>query len=203
MPVVERKRADGSMAYLAQIDIIRKGERYRENRTVDKKRHTEQWIKSRSKDIRELVENGQGHELKMKGRRCTHPAPGSADPARRWMSRPGKWTHPKKLPKGRSWAELKAEFELGVDIFTACWHAPIPCRAIENPTMNDLARDRMLERICLRPISSSPSSSAIPPTRQPAGISMGFHRCGKRTACQSRNDCPPNGSAGTMCIACH
>ncbi|MCG7624965.1 hypothetical protein MHM97_16480 [Epibacterium sp. Ofav1-8] len=62
---------------------------------------------------------------------------------RRWMSGPGKWTHPKKLPKGRSWADLKAEFELGVSIFTACWQAPIPCRAIENPEMNDLARDRM------------------------------------------------------------
>ncbi|WP_417839070.1 hypothetical protein [Tritonibacter scottomollicae] len=71
MPVVERIRADGSKAYLAQIDIIRKGERYRENRTFDKKRHAEQWIKSRSKDIRELVENGQGHEFKMKGRRLS------------------------------------------------------------------------------------------------------------------------------------
>jgi len=63
--------------------------------------------------------------------------------ARRWMSGPGKWTRPKKLPKGRTWADMKAEFELGVDVFTACWLAPIPCRAIENPAMNDLARDRM------------------------------------------------------------
>ncbi len=71
MPVVERVRADGSKAYLAQIDIVRKGERYRENRTFDKKRHAEQWIKTRSKDIRELVENGQSHELKTKGRKLS------------------------------------------------------------------------------------------------------------------------------------
>lgn len=62
---------------------------------------------------------------------------------RRWMSGPGKWTPPKKLPKGRTWADMRAEFELGVSIFTACWAAHIDLVAIENPEMNDLARDRM------------------------------------------------------------
>ena len=62
---------------------------------------------------------------------------------RRWMSGPGKWTEPKKLPRGRSWESMKAEFEAGVDLFTACWRAPIERVAIENPEMNDLARDRM------------------------------------------------------------
>lgn len=62
---------------------------------------------------------------------------------RRWMSGPGKWTPPKQLPRGRSWADMRAEFELGVSIFTACWTAPIERVAIENPEMNDLARDRM------------------------------------------------------------
>lgn len=38
---------------------------------------------------------------------------------------------------------MRAEFELGVDVFTTCWAAPIPRVAIENPAMNDLARDRM------------------------------------------------------------
>ena len=71
MPVVERMRAGGSKAYLAQIDILRKGERYRENRTFDKRQHAEQWIKTRSKDIREPVENGQGYELKTKGRKLS------------------------------------------------------------------------------------------------------------------------------------
>lgn len=62
---------------------------------------------------------------------------------RRWMSGPGKWTPPKKLPRGRSWSDMKAEFESGVDLFIACWRAPIERVAIENPEMNDLARDRM------------------------------------------------------------
>lgn len=62
---------------------------------------------------------------------------------RRWMSGPGNWTPPKRLPKGRSWDSMKAEFEEGVSIFTACWNAPIPRVAIENPEMSDLARARM------------------------------------------------------------
>ena len=59
------------------------------------------------------------------------------------MSGPGKWTEPKQLPRGRSWADLRAEFEAGVDLFTACWRAPIERVTIENPEMNDLAKDRM------------------------------------------------------------
>lgn len=62
---------------------------------------------------------------------------------RRWMSGPGKWTPPKQLPKGRSWSDMKDEFELGVSVFAACWSAPIARVAIENPEMNDLAKDRM------------------------------------------------------------
>ncbi|HHW32672.1 MAG TPA: hypothetical protein GXX24_00805 [Paracoccus solventivorans] len=62
---------------------------------------------------------------------------------RRWMSGPGKWTPPKQLPRGRSWADMRAEFELGVHVFSTCWEAPILRVAIENPEMNDLARDRM------------------------------------------------------------
>ncbi len=62
---------------------------------------------------------------------------------RRWMSGPGKWTPPKKLPRDRTWDDLRAEFELGVDVFTTCWNAPIERVAIKNPEMNDLARDRM------------------------------------------------------------
>lgn len=62
---------------------------------------------------------------------------------RRWMSGPGKWTQPKKLPKGRTVEDMRAEFEQGVELFIACWRAPIDRVAIENPQMNDLARDRM------------------------------------------------------------
>lgn len=62
---------------------------------------------------------------------------------RRWMSGPGQWTPPKQLPAGRSWTDMRAEFEDGVDVFTTCWRAPVERVAIENPLMNDLARARM------------------------------------------------------------
>jgi len=62
---------------------------------------------------------------------------------RRWMSGPGLWTPPKQLPVGRTWDDLKAEFEEGVSIFTACWKARIKRKVVENPEMNDLARARM------------------------------------------------------------
>lgn len=62
---------------------------------------------------------------------------------RRWLSGPGKMTPPKQLPRGRTWESMKAEFEAGVDLFVACWRAPVAHVAIENPEMHDLARDRM------------------------------------------------------------
>jgi hypothetical protein len=64
---------------------------------------------------------------------------------RRWLSGPGNMTPPKKLPRGRTWASMIEEFEEGVDLFTACWRAPIERVAIENPKMHDLAKARMPE----------------------------------------------------------
>jgi hypothetical protein len=52
-------------------------------------------------------------------------------------------TPPKKLPKGRTWESMKAEFEAGVDLFITCWNAPIERVAIENPEMHDIARAHM------------------------------------------------------------
>jgi hypothetical protein len=62
---------------------------------------------------------------------------------RRWLSGAGNMTPPKALPKGRTWDDMKAEFDLGVDLFVTCWRAPIARVAIENPEMHDLARARM------------------------------------------------------------
>jgi hypothetical protein len=61
------------MAYLAQIEIIRKGERYREIRPFDKKRLIGAWISNRSQEIRALIAHGNGQPPKMKGRRLPHP----------------------------------------------------------------------------------------------------------------------------------
>lgn len=75
---------------------------------------------------------------------CMHPpCTRLCRSGRRWMSGPGKWTAPKSLPRGRTLDDLRGEFETGVEVFTACWTAPIDRVAIENPEMNDLARDRM------------------------------------------------------------
>lgn len=62
---------------------------------------------------------------------------------RRWLSGPGEMTPPKQLPRGRTWASMIAEFEDGIDLFLACWRAPVPRVAIENPQMHDLAMKRM------------------------------------------------------------
>lgn len=59
---------------------------------------------------------------------------------RRWLSGPGHMTPPKKLPVGRTWDSMKAEFASGLDLFVSCWRAPIPRVAIENPEMHDIAR---------------------------------------------------------------
>lgn len=62
---------------------------------------------------------------------------------RQWMSGAGHFSPPRRLPKGRSRQDMLDEFELGVSVFTACWRAPVPRVAIENPEMNDLALGRM------------------------------------------------------------
>lgn len=64
---------------------------------------------------------------------------------RRWLSGPGYLTPPKKLPIGRTWQSMIDEFEAGIDLFVACWNAPIARVAIENPEMHDIARARMPE----------------------------------------------------------
>lgn len=89
-------------------------------------------------DIRDGILN-EGWDLAVMHPPCTR----LCRSGRRWMSGPGKWTPPKKLPKGRSWKSMIDEFETGIDIFVTCWNAPIERVAIENPQMNDLAKDRM------------------------------------------------------------
>lgn len=42
-------------------------------------------------------------------------------------------SHPKRLPKGKTWDDMKAEFADGVDLFAACYNADIPRVAVENP----------------------------------------------------------------------
>jgi hypothetical protein len=45
--IVERKRKDGTPAFLAQISIMRKGIVYRENETFDRRPAAAAWLKKR------------------------------------------------------------------------------------------------------------------------------------------------------------
>lgn len=49
----------------------------------------------------------------------------------RWLSVP---------PPGRTSADMQAELIEGAALFSACWNAPIPRRAIENPVMHRHAK---------------------------------------------------------------
>lgn len=60
----------------------------------------------------------------------------------RWLYGPGK-SHPGKLPKGRTWPDMVAEFEAACDLFTACMKARARHRAIENPRMHVHAVERI------------------------------------------------------------
>ncbi|MCB1401278.1 MAG: hypothetical protein KDJ82_16290 [Rhodobacteraceae bacterium] len=60
----------------------------------------------------------------------------------RWLYGPGK-TPPKQLPSGRTHASMIAEFDEGVAVFSACYNAPVPRVAVENPRMNIHAREAM------------------------------------------------------------
>lgn len=88
-------------------------------------------------DVRSIL--GDGWDLLM----VAHPpCTRLCRSGQRWLYGPG-MTHPKQLPKGRSWASMIAEFEQAVDLFTTCWRAPIERVAMENPVMHTHARARM------------------------------------------------------------
>lgn len=52
-----------------------------------------------------------------------------------------RWLH--NPPNGRSLNEMWAELDEGAALFSACWQAPIPRVAIENPIMHKYARERL------------------------------------------------------------
>lgn len=60
----------------------------------------------------------------------------------RWLYGPDK-SHPKTLPKGRTWADMIAEFRDACAMFEACLHAPIKLRVVENPVMHKWAKERI------------------------------------------------------------
>lgn len=73
---------------------------------------------------------------------CHPPCTRLCRSGQRWLYGKGK-SHPKALPKGRTWESMIAEFDEACALFNACLHAPIPHRAIENPVMHCHAVERL------------------------------------------------------------
>lgn len=84
-------------------------------------------------DVRDVL--ADGWDLLM----VAHP------PCTRLCNSGVRWLH--TPPPGRSKAEMWAELEDGVSLFSACWEAPIERVAIENPVMHRHARQRMPETL--------------------------------------------------------
>jgi len=61
----------------------------------------------------------------------------------RWLTAP---------PPGRTLADIWAELDAGAAFFSACWTAPLPRRAIENPVMHKHAKSRIVN---FRPATQS------------------------------------------------
>jgi len=61
-----------------------------------------------------------------------------------------RWLH--KAPPGRTLPEMWAELDAGAALFSACWNAPIPRVAVENPVMHRHAKARIVN---FRPHSQS------------------------------------------------
>lgn len=70
---------------------------------------------------------------------CHPPCTRLCRSGHRWLYGPGK-THPKKLPKGRTWESMIEEFNKAVELFSDFWNAPVPRIAIENPEMHPHAK---------------------------------------------------------------
>jgi hypothetical protein len=77
-------------------------------------------------DVRDLLHDGWDLLAVM------HP------PCTRLCNSGVRWLH--TPPPGRSADDMQAELRAGADMFNACWNAPIPRVAVENPIMHKHAR---------------------------------------------------------------
>jgi hypothetical protein len=79
-------------------------------------------------DVRDIL--GDGWDMAVLHPPCTRLCNSGV----RWLHTP---------PPGRSWAEMWTELDEGAALFSACWQAPIPRVAVENPVMHKHARARL------------------------------------------------------------
>jgi hypothetical protein len=80
-------------------------------------------------DVRDLLQDGWDLMTVM------HP------PCTRLTNSGVRWLH--VPPPGRDLSDMWAELDEGAALFSACWNAPIPCIAVENPVMHCHAKERI------------------------------------------------------------
>jgi hypothetical protein len=81
-------------------------------------------------DVRDLLKPGLWDLLIVAHPPCTRLCNSGV----RWLSVP---------PPGRTLAEMWAELDEGAALFSACWNAPVPRVAVENPVMHKHAKVRI------------------------------------------------------------
>ncbi len=84
----------------------------------------------------------------------------------------------KKAPPGRTLAEMWAELDEGAALFSACWNAPIPLKALENPVMHKHAKARIVSADWGRRALSELARAPLPTGSSDAEI----HRLGPEAA---------------------
>lgn len=80
-------------------------------------------------DVRDLLGDGW-HMLAVMHPPCTRLCNSGV----RWLTSP---------PKGRTLDEMWADLDEGAALFSACWNADIPHKALENPVMHRHAKERI------------------------------------------------------------
>lgn len=81
-------------------------------------------------DVRDLLQPGMWDLLCVMHPPCTRLTNSGV----RWLSVP---------PPGRTLPEMWAELDEGAALFSACWNAPVPRVAVENPVMHRHAKERI------------------------------------------------------------
>ena len=79
-------------------------------------------------DVRDIL--GDGWDMLIAHPPCTRLCNSGV----RWLTTP---------PPGKTSMQMWSELDAGVDLFAACWNAPVPRVAVENPVMHKHARERM------------------------------------------------------------
>lgn len=79
-------------------------------------------------DVRDILHDGW--DLMVAHPPCTRLANSGV----RWLTKP---------PAGRTLADMWRELDEGADLFAACWNAPVPRVAVENPVMHRHAKERI------------------------------------------------------------